>query len=133
MHAPLTEIAVILARVRIRRETIVAVHVARIALLLLSIFGAFAAAADGGPFVITSASRPRGLDLSADQRVFVDPGGGLTIDTVRALPIDRFVPVSGVGKLDFGNAYWTRVAVRSDLRGAAARHSISACGRPGPR
>lgn len=115
MHAPLTEIAVILARVRIRRETIVAVHVARIALLFLSIFGAFAAAADGGTFVITSASRPRGLDLSADQRVFVDPGGGLTIDTVRALPIDRFVPVSGVGKLDFGNAYWTRVAVRSDL------------------
>ena len=92
-----------------------AVHVARIALLLLFIVAAFGAVADGGAFVITPASRPRGLDLSIDQRVFVDNGGQLTIDTVRALPVERFVPVRELGKLDFANAYWTRVAVRSEL------------------
>ena len=92
-----------------------AVLVARIALLLLSIVAAFGATADGGTFVITPASRPRGLDLSVEQRVFADAGGKRSFDAIRSLPLEQFIPLRRLGKLDFDNAYWTRVAVRSEL------------------
>ena len=85
-----------------------------IAVLLLALGGSLAWAGNT-PFVITPESRPRGLVLSPAEGVFEDETAKLTVDQVRVLPPDRFLPPQKFGELRFDSAYWVRVAVRSEL------------------
>jgi class 3 adenylate cyclase len=47
--------------------------------------------------------------------LYEDPSGTLTLENVRALGDEKFVPANAVGKLHLSSAYWTRVTIKSEL------------------
>jgi len=71
--------------------------------------------ADVAPFVITPETRPRAIQLESSQWVYEDPSSTLTLENVRAIGAERFVPANAIGKLHLSSAYWTRVAIKSQL------------------
>lgn len=74
-----------------------------------------AAWAEETPFVITAESRLRGLSLGPAQQVFEDETAKLTLDDVRALSSEKFLPVEKFDKVHFDRAYWVHVNLESDL------------------
>ena len=71
--------------------------------------------ADEAPFVVTPESRLRGLSLEPAQQVFEDETAKLTLDAVRALGPEKFLPVRTFDKLHYTSAYWVRVDIKSEL------------------